>query len=433
MLRGGALQRPVGFKPWEISAMVNREVVDQHGIEAAFLWTQRDHAVTSPRYALKHLLKLDRRVEAHLDGLRVAGEIGWETCVAAIGNGPGEVFAAAVLAFGSGNEERIRTVLKAGCADPALERGLISALGWLPADRAIDAARQLLASEDPEIRRVAIAAHAIHRSNPGPAVARALGDSQPRLAARAARAAAELGQTDLSWEVSQRGSDPDLDCRFWSAWSAARLGERHPSVLNALRSIADAGGVYAQAAVEMELRCLPGADAKARCGELAKSRRKMRLAAIGYGAIGDPADIDVLIHMMQDPAMARAAGGSFSLITGADLGYEDLSGDAPKEAAPAEGDDAPVESDLDIGFEWPVPEKVARWWNRRKSGYQPGIRYVRGKPISDSALNDALVKGTQNQRAAGALDLALRHSSEILFETRARADVQIEKVSQWNS
>lgn len=173
------MQRPIGFRPWEISALVNREVIDQHSEEAAFLWTQRDQAVASPRYTLKHLAKLDGRVEAHVDGLRVAAEVGWETCLAVLGAGPGEVFAGAILAFGSGDASRIQLVLEAGSSDPLVARGLISALGWLAKGRATDAAMALVGDVQPEVRRTGIAACAIHRIDPGPPLGNAIMDPTP--------------------------------------------------------------------------------------------------------------------------------------------------------------------------------------------------------------------------------------------------------------
>ena len=51
-------------------------VLGRHAEEAAFLWLLRDRAVARPQYTLDSLAELDQRVEAHLDGLRVAGEIG---------------------------------------------------------------------------------------------------------------------------------------------------------------------------------------------------------------------------------------------------------------------------------------------------------------------------------------------------------------------
>ena len=90
------------------------EIVSQHAEESAFLWLLRSNAIHQPHYALKDITKLDDRVEAHLDGLRVAGKPGWELCKAALGNEEvGEVFAASVMAFESGIELRIEAVLAA--------------------------------------------------------------------------------------------------------------------------------------------------------------------------------------------------------------------------------------------------------------------------------------------------------------------------------
>jgi hypothetical protein len=78
------------------------------------------------------LADLDELVKAHLDGLRVAGHQGWESCEEALGHmEPSTVFMAGVLAFGSRDMERIRQVLEAGCSDPVLERALISGSGMV--------------------------------------------------------------------------------------------------------------------------------------------------------------------------------------------------------------------------------------------------------------------------------------------------------------
>jgi len=71
------------------------DIVSQYADEAAFLWLLHSNAIYQPHYGLKDLARLDERAEAHLDGLRVAGEPGWELCKAALEDGgAGEVFAA---------------------------------------------------------------------------------------------------------------------------------------------------------------------------------------------------------------------------------------------------------------------------------------------------------------------------------------------------
>src|SRR5690348_15898293 len=122
-------------------------IANQHAEGASFLWELRSGAVVAPHYSLADLAKLDNRVEANLDGLRIAGDAGWEICNEALSDGQsGEVFAAAVLAFESGSRDRLETVLDAGTASQELSRGLISALGWLTFQQAAPHIQQLLAS-----------------------------------------------------------------------------------------------------------------------------------------------------------------------------------------------------------------------------------------------------------------------------------------------
>ncbi len=65
--------------------MIIEDIITQHAEDAAFLWFLRDSAVHEPHYSRKDLAELDNRVEAHLDGLRIAGDPGWEICKEALG------------------------------------------------------------------------------------------------------------------------------------------------------------------------------------------------------------------------------------------------------------------------------------------------------------------------------------------------------------
>jgi hypothetical protein len=81
-------------------AAIVHPIITQHSEESAFLWVLRNNAIYSPHYALKDLAKLDTRIDAHLDGLRIAGAEGWKLCAEALASGEaGEVFAAGVMAF----------------------------------------------------------------------------------------------------------------------------------------------------------------------------------------------------------------------------------------------------------------------------------------------------------------------------------------------
>lgn len=59
-------------------------IITQHAEKADFLWLLRERAVGALHYNLKELADHDERVEAHVEGLRIAGELGWEICKGAL-------------------------------------------------------------------------------------------------------------------------------------------------------------------------------------------------------------------------------------------------------------------------------------------------------------------------------------------------------------
>ena len=181
--------------------MVNLEVVTQHAEDAAFLWFSRDRAVRAPHYRLKDLARLDERVEANVDGLRVAKETGWKLAAEATKQeAPGELFAAGALAFESRNQERIDSVITLATKAPSLSRAVVSALGWISFDDAKPALDALLDSPGPESRRIAIAGYAVHRKNPPvEKLAEEVSDANPSLQARACEGCSQLGRVDFTF------------------------------------------------------------------------------------------------------------------------------------------------------------------------------------------------------------------------------------------
>ena len=87
----------------------------------------------SPHYSLSDLAYPDNRVDANLDGLRIAGDDGWDILKETFAReDAGELFPAAVLAFETGVKERMDAVLEAWSDDYELSSSLVSALVWLP-------------------------------------------------------------------------------------------------------------------------------------------------------------------------------------------------------------------------------------------------------------------------------------------------------------
>jgi len=423
------LQRPIGFSPAEISALVNAEVVAIHAEEAAFLWTQRDQAVRAPHYSLQDLADLDERVEANLDGLRIAGEAGWEIAKEGLGQEEaGEVFTAAVLAFESGDPQRIEEVLAVGAQSLELARGVISALGWLTFEQAEPHILSLGESDEPIRRRIAIAAAAIHRQ----AVGQVMDD--PVVRPRGLRAVGELGKVALLPHCQASFDAEDEQCRFWGAWSAALLGD--VKVVRVLREIAEGGGLLAERAGDLAARRMALPDALQWQQQLAANPDHHRLAAKVAGTIGDPALIPWLMELMEIPDLARVAGEAFSMITGVDIAYEDLEGKWPEgfEAGPTEGpEDEEVVMDPDEDLPWPEPELIANWWADNGGKFAVGTRHLLGKPISLDNLRRVLREGRQRQRAAAALELVLGEPAQPLFEVRAPGRRQLKRLEAWTS
>ena len=392
-----------------------------HAEEAAFLWLLRDKAVYAPHYSLGDLAKLDGRVEAHLDGLHVAGDTGWALCMEALKTGEaGEVFAAAVLAFESGDEARIRAVLGAAEQNPESCPGLVSALGWLPYEEADSHISKLIADESPLFRCVGLSACVAHRRDPGRPLTDALTDENPLLKARALEAVGQLGRIDLLPFLRLNLSAEDDLCRFNAAWSAALLGDAGSAVI--LKTFVNPDWPWREEAMRVALRRTPVASALDWQRELAGQWDFGRLSIIGTGVVGDPVLIPWLIDQMKTPEFARLAGESLSMITGVDIAYEDLEGEWPEgfEAGPTDDpEDENVDMDPDEDLPWPNPELIACWWQKNKANFKTGNRYLLGLPITAENLHQVLRTGRQRQRHAAALELAMMTPGQPLFEVRA--------------
>jgi len=397
------------------------EIIFQHAEETAFLWGFRDRAVHKANYSLKNLADIDERVEAHIDGLRIAGEAGWDVCQQALElEEPGEVFAASVLAFEGGDEQRIDTVIVAGSVSPETWRGLVSAFGWLSLEQATALVSKMLQSEILNYKRLAIAGSAIHRLNPGIALTAAFDDPEPIFQARALKAVGELKRSDLLPELRLRFKHDEASCRFWAAWSALLL--RDAVALDILKPFAINESAFQQKAVQLFFRVIGSEETQASLTELAKEPNGFRQVVIATGEVGDPVRIPWLIEVMTQPELARVAGEAFSMITGVDIAYENLEGEWPEgfEVGPTENpEDEDVEMDPDEDLPWPNPELIADWWHKNKSNFKTGIRYLVGKPITGEHCQQVLRTGYQRQRAAAALELAIMNPGTPLFNVCA--------------
>ena len=407
---------------------VIESIVSQYAEESAFLWLLRDAAVRSPDYSIRELARLDSRIDAHLDGITVAGEHGWKVCVEELDWAePGEVFAASAIAFASDDVARIQPILEAVRPDTNLARAMIAAIGFLPHAQVIDRISQLSGSHSPDLRFIGLSASAIHRIDPGTALNQSLESEEPRLRARAFRAAGELSRRDLVPQLRAGLKDNDQTARFWAAWALGVLGER--GAVDVLREYATPEFVRWRDAINVASRIGDLATAQKWRSTLTSNDATVRQAVVAAGAIGDPVAIEWLIELMSDKNLARLAGESFTSITGADIALLKLELATPEDSEAGPTDDAEdenVEMDPDENLPWPDPSLVQAWWSQNKGQFAVGKRHLLGNVIAADSLAHALHTGKQRHRAAAAIEIMISqpNSPKPLFEVRAHSRAQ---------
>lgn len=401
-------------------------VIDQFAEEAALLWLRRNLVAVAPHTRLSDLTTVDQRLDAHLDGLRVAEAdrpgAAWLACVEQLAwNEPAELFPAGILAWESGCAERVFVVLSAAGDSPEKVRSLASSLAWVAEDVAHSPIDRLLGDENTAHRQIGLSAAALLRADPGESLIASIRRSDRAPHARALRAIGELARRDLLPDAQSALTASKAHVRFAAAWSVARLCESD-SANEILLSAAKALGPDSERALQLVLRRLPPSQSAMWLHQLALSPAHLRCAVVGAGIVGSPASIPWLLEMMKLPPVARVAGEAFTMMTGLDLVAErcDARRPASFQAGPTEDPrDDNVALDPDEHLPWPDVCRLADWWCKRHHDYEPGARYLGGRPLTEDWLEHVLRYGYQRQRAAAALELALLRPDQPLFNVRA--------------
>ncbi|WNZ81086.1 TIGR02270 family protein [Pseudomonas sp. P105] len=403
--------------------LVTSVVLDQHAEEASFLAVLRDYALRAPHYDIDHLDKLDNRLDAHLDGLRIAAPGGLETLLTQLGpHAIGEMFVCVVLAFEAANAKVLSRLSEHLRSTLETERGYLMALGWLDWERVSPWIERMLASPEPLFRRLGLAACGMHRHDPGPALLAVLSDADPSVLARAARTAGELRRRDLLPTIRTHRQHEDAATRFWTNWATVQMGDAQ--ALEPLRQFAGQPGQFQYRALCVLLAWQEREPSIAWIRQLVQDPRDRRIGIQALGLLGDPVCVPWLIQQMSDLPYARVAGEAFSLITGADLALLDLElRDLPDFDAGPNDDpqDTNVAMDPDENLPWPDPQLITAWWQAHGGNFQAGVGYVLGQMQSEASFRQALAHGQQRQRIAAACGVARFRPNEVLFPTSAPA------------
>jgi uncharacterized protein (TIGR02270 family) len=407
--------------------MIRPEVISQHAEEAADLWSRRDGLVRDPEITLKELGRLDERIEAHLDGLRIAGYEAREVCDEILpGASGGEVFARFLWAFSAGAGDQIDAVISASEESLDASRGLSSALGWLRYQEAESHIRRLLTAESPRLKRAGIAASAAHRRHPGAALRDGILSPDPDLRLRSLRAVGEIGAQGEVPYVLERCEAGNPAEQFWSAWSAAVLCRRSRP-LEVLMSVVEGGAARADLALAVLFRRMNPQQADHWIGTLLRCGKHSKLGILALGMQGDPAKVPLLFDLMESVALARICGAAFRMITGQDLKRQYLDRPAPdvangKSVSEEENHDELLDADLDLP--WPDVIKIKARWFELSGQFAPGRHYLLGKAIATDSMQDVLLIGRQRERISAAIALSVREPGRPLFKCYSRAPRQ---------
>lgn len=422
----------------DATPLVIQPLVLRHAEDAAFYWMQRNANAHSPLLKFDRLTHFDRLLNAHLDGLRVAGDVGWENALKNLQRwkGAGEAFAAYVLAIESGDRMRLQALWDVVQKNPdMMQGGLISALGWVAEETAVPWMDFWLPLANyPRLQQIALRAFAVRRLEPDVALdgffaspdaavreaaCRLTGrvrlnqyvsqlhaarkDAAPEVREAAAVALLLLGQGEKTlpdlWQASLHWNEVSNNSKGWTKSVAMRHAEGVARYIGHALPIAHEG-----------MRDL-------------MERIPTRQGLIVLAHHGDPATMPWIINAMSRKDLARLAGWAFTMVTGVDLDTMRLTAAAPK---PDDEDErnGPLK-DPDVGLSWPHPAAIDAWWRENAASYSAGTKLLFGQSAADKDhCLDLLLNGTQAARWAAALNLALNDTGMPYIETSSASLAQ---------
>ena len=206
-----------------MNRIAHEKAVSQCVEEVALLWLRREHLIGEPHLSLPDFVERDCHLQARLEELVSAGELGWKACERELGwEEPGEVFPATYLALAQeGSTNRLTRVLDYAVRSYELSRPMVAALAWKPLDDILDPVEDLLTADDPRVRIIGLAAAVAHRQVPESALSDAVAHADHALHSRALRGVGEMGCLELLPCVAEQIQSGPRCCQLEAAWTCA--------------------------------------------------------------------------------------------------------------------------------------------------------------------------------------------------------------------
>lgn len=289
-------------------ARIVADVVREHAALAAFFWAQRDTlAQDDPPPDPAVIAGIDKRLEANLDGLRIAGTAAWRFIIEQYEDYPekGELFVAAVTAIEQGDERRIEQLVQLSRTF-SNARGLCGAFEWLPPKVSAPVVRAWIDAANPIKAEAAIAAFCAHGADPGDHLPRLLDHAAPRVRTAAARLAAVRGRGDCAGALRTLLHAPERSVSRAAAEALARLGHSDGDAVLKAQVLAMEEGW--QRALRVLIGVTPDAEVRRWLSTLINTPETKVIAIRAAGMLGDGLLTGWLVDHLKTPAFAEAAG-----------------------------------------------------------------------------------------------------------------------------
>lgn len=303
-------REPVDTEPaQEIVVDVVRELVQM----SAFLWSQLQTLQAAHPRDEAAITTVCGRLEAFIDGLRVAGVKAWPLAVETFEDYPdsGGLFVLTFLAMQAGDTRRLDHCAALARGHPELRQGFVGALLLFPAETTAPLVRRWLNAPGGALRASMIDMLAHHRVDPGEALPRMLADPSPLVRAAACALAGTLHRADTTQRVADLAAkDEDTDVGLQAALCLNALGHRDPAARR-LERLSTMAGPDALVALRALSQLLQGSEYRAFLSRLHRDPTSRITAIRGLGMTKDRSLGAWLIEQMTDPEAVEAAGESF--------------------------------------------------------------------------------------------------------------------------
>ncbi len=401
-------------------------LIKRHVRDAAFYWSQIDASRFSPIAGQEKLNHFRRQIHAHLDGLRVAGDAGWDAAYKNLARWKtqGEAFVCWLLALEANDDKRVEAVWQIAAQYPDTTlRGMIGALPWLARAQAVRFMSHWLNAPRPLLLEMALRGFAACRIVPDKDIASLFAHPDAEVRAACCQLVGKLRLQHYRPQIE--GAQGDADARVreqaglahaWLQPQAANAGALHAALQWQLQYAPQRGlaAVLAQRRMELLARmlghALPCGDARLRPW---LEHLPTRLGILLLAHHGDPNQLPILLESLNDKAMARLAAWAIGMITGLEIAASEL-----HETTLPEENEKPlstITADADLGLAWPNAAAVA---TACRTLDLPAGPLLQGKPPTVALCQQILQDAPQILRFAAAWHLVWLEPTAPCIDTR---------------